>query len=346
MAKIALMFMLDKASLPENFGMKVSVESTASFYDVLLRDVSLTKLAYPDCTAYCLRLFRKPFAVDMLIVEMDLEYHSRDNIARSCRAKAAEILKVKEDQPFFHPDYLHRAMWLPRGVAREEFSTMVASFSGQSNVDPDQLPRLDGRDSWIMSHPDGFILGSKNESDFLRGLVLYSTAMAYQLQLRDFTGRLSQAASTASEQLPGYVRDISRFMAWCYFSNPIQPAARQSWAEYAHLAGNMRFDELEQQLSSKIRYCESLTASAGSDSAPVAGLSAPLLSEPRYDSNNASKESGSRVFNWLLLLVILVGAGVGLLFYTGMLSADEYPQLLPQWLDLFREPAAPAGESG
>ncbi len=330
MAKIALFFLLDRTSLPDNFGMKLSVDTTVPLYDNLMRDISLTKLAYTDSTAYCIQLYKKPFNRDVLVIVKDLEYHTGGNLVESCCKQAAQILTYKGDKPFYHEDYLYRAMWLPRGVQKHEFETLVNSFSGKTDVEPSKLSRLNSRGSWIMDHPDGYIFGSKNENDFLRSVVLYSLAMANHHHLSDSINRLSNAVGTQGEQVVGMLRDINRFKGSFYYRNPVKPSERMDHGEYEHLACRFRFSELEEMLTDKMQAATTLLqlSHEGSDQGRV-HHSNPMKAEQRYAPHREAKESSNfgRLMIILLVLGVLIAGVVALVF-----GGEDTTQLIQSWL--------------
>ncbi|MCW8886241.1 MAG: hypothetical protein OQK12_13470 [Motiliproteus sp.] len=343
MAKIALFFLLDRTSLPDNFGMKLSVEGTAPFYDSVMRDISLTKLAYTESTAYCLRFFKKPFAKDVLVIVKDLEYHTGGKIVESCCKQAEEILKYKSDKLFYHEEYLYRAMWLPRGVQKHEFETLVRSFSGKSDVDISKLSRLDSRGSWIMDHPDGYIFGTKNENDFLRSVVLYSLAMSFHQSLSDAINRLSLAMSTQGDQLPSMLKDVARFSGSYYFRNPVKTGARADNREYDHLAKRFHFAEMEQMLAAKVSNATSLINLRHSESSqtPIPHHSDSMAADVRYPVE-PRRESGqsSGLGRWLLILLLLLALAGGAMV---LLGSEDPVQLLQQLMG--HAPAAPEPSS-
>ena len=332
MAKIALFFLLDSTSLPDNFGMKLSVESTAPFYDPVMRDIRLTKLAYTESTAYCLRLFKKPFAKDVLVIVKDLEYHTGGKIVESCCRQAEEILKFKSDKPFYHEEYLYRSMWLPRGVQKHEFETLVNSFSGKSDIDIGKLCRLDSRGSWIMDHPDGYIFGTKNENDFLRSVVFYALAMSYHHTLSDAANRLSLAMCTPGEQLVTMLRDVARFNGSYYFRNPVKAGARADAREYDHLVKRFNFTEMEQILASKVASATTLVnlrhSESGHAPVPHAHPADAMAAEVRYPREAPPQQRQSSGFGrWLLILLLLVAIAGGAMV---LLGSEDPVQMLQQ----------------
>ncbi len=346
MAKIALFFLLDRARMPENFGMKLSIEATAPLYDTLIRDCRLTKLPFSDSCAFCLRLFHQPFNTDLLIIVKDLDSHSGSNILASCSQQAAEVLDIKADQPFYHGGYLARAMWLPRGVQKQEFSHMLNGFSTHNAADPSDLPRLDSRGSWIMNHPDGFIFGSKNEADFVRGLLLYGLGMAYHYQFSQALNRLSLASGSNAEQLRRLLEDIYRFQGQYYFSNPVRPSERQDSLEYLHLTNSLGLQQLQQQLELKTRQLSALVGLRQVGSVGPSALSEKLVAERReaVDAPEDDRHTAQpRPRRWLFAAVI----GLTLLGASSMLySRGEYPPWLSHWITWSQTLIAPAAEAG
>ncbi|MEH6626915.1 MAG: hypothetical protein V7739_10740 [Motiliproteus sp.] len=336
MAKIALFFLLEHTSLPENFGMKLSTESTASLYDNVMRDISLTKLAYTESTAYCIRLYKKPYNRDVLVIVKDLDYHTGGNLVDSCCKQAAKILEYKGTKPFYHEDYLYRAMWLPRGVQKHEFDTMVNSFSGNADVEAGRLARLNSRGSWIMDHPDGYIFGSKNETDFLRSLVFYSLAMANNHHLSDSLNRLSNAMGTRGDQVEGMLSDIQRFKGSYYFRNPVKPSQRMDYCEYEHLAQRFKFAEIEQMLADKLQAATALLqlSHSGADHSLHHRASKTMKADKRYASTSADSHSepSSNFSRMLMVAILLVAllAGAAALF----LGGDETAQLIRGWFGM------------
>ena len=333
MAKIALIYLLDssKAKLPEHFGMKMAAEKFVHTYDSVLKDCSLSKLAYTDSTAYCLRFFKKPFNTELVVVVKDLDHHGRSNLSDTCRRQAAEILEVKDDSLFFHAEYQNRAMWLPRGVQKQEFTNLVTSFSGSSNISLADMPRLDTPDSWIMNHPQGFITGSKNENDFIRGLILYALGMAYHLHFSNALNRLSFGADVGGDQLNALMQDTYRFKALYYFQNPVLPAHRRDYAEYRHLAQSMNFDTLEPDLDRKLNDIVNLLSIRNGRASISSGVE-QLQSGTRQRQLRYEEEGrGGRRFGTLALVILLFMVGIGSLFLFEY-GLDDARTVVEKWI--------------
>ncbi|OMH38820.1 hypothetical protein [Motiliproteus sp. MSK22-1] len=335
MAKIALIYLLDssKAKLPEHFGMKMAVEKFVHTYDSVLKDCALSKLAYTDSTAYCLRFFKKPFNTELVIVVKDLDHQGRSNLSETCRQQAAEILEVTNDSLFFHPDYQNRAMWLPRGVQKQEFTNLLTSFSGASNISLADMPRLDTPDSWIMNHPQGFITGSKNENDFIRGLILYTLAMSYHLHFSHFLNRLSFGSDAGGDQLNALLQDSYRFKALYYFQNPVLPACRQDRSVYRHLAQSMDFDQLGAELDGKRVDIVSLIGIRQGRATISSGAEVDRLNpgirqrQVRYEEEN----HGGRRFATAVMVILLFLLGITGLFLFEY-GIDDAQQMVEQWI--------------
>lgn len=330
MSKIAFFFVLDKQNLPENFGIKMSLEAIAPLYDTLLRDSSLTKLSYPECTAYCLRLFRKPFHTDVLIVMKDFDYHMGTDIETACVNEARRILDIPNNQGFYHPSTLQRALWLPKGLTRQEFRNLVQHFGKNTEVDPDELTRQDTAGGWLMSHPDGFIFGSKNEGDFLRAMVLNSLGMAYQIQTTRAINQLSVAATTGGSQLPKMVTDLNRFRSQYSFINPVNAGRWAEHTEYRVLSEHLSIPQLSTELDAKINQIFSYMQARQLDTDAVDQIDS-FSAEPRSNAQQTSAPSSElkpafgRTLFALLLLAVLGSAAY-------LLGTDAGRTQLDAWL--------------
>lgn len=334
MAKVAVFFLLDKGRLPENFGMNISMETAAPLYETVSRNCSLTKLVYSDSTAYCLHMFKKPYNTDILVIVKDLEHHSGGNLLEKCRYQAEQILEHKSaDGNFYHQDYAFRAMWLPEGVAKQEFHTLVRSFSGGTEVNIEQMPRLAFPSGWILQHPDGFVVGTKNEADFLRTLLLYALGISYHFQLSRGLKNLSQAAATRGDLLSRVIQDQYQFLAQCYFQNPVIASKRSSYDQYEHLTGLLGLNRLVGELEAKLRYASSSMAAQHQNQNPNPLTAEHRQEQPRISSQaytaDSGSASGSAKLVWVLAGVVVVAAAGWLL-----MSGSGFAQTLRQTVGL------------
>lgn len=343
MAKIALFFVLEKPTLPDNFGIKMSMPSVAPFYESISRDSNITKLNYSGCTAYNFRFFRKPFQTDVLLILKDYDYHTSSDIEENCRRDARGVLDIAPDKDFEDKTYTQRAMWLPKGVTRQEFNNLTAHFSKTTEVDPDNLTREDIPGGWMMMHPDGFILGSKSESDFLKAAACYAISLALQKQSKESIERLSLAAATAGSQLPRLCEDISRFQCQYGFKNPLDTVLRSDAVEFHLLAGKLAVPELLQELNDKVSQAIHLMQSRLMGKGQIDDLE-PFSADSESGHSNRRKmaktdEGQSNHFSRTILAIVILAVAGSVTYLVGTDAGQK------QWHSWTSHPAADSSES-
>ncbi len=343
-AKVALFFLLDssKARVPENYGKQVPVQKVAPFYDSLSQACNFSKLNFPDSTAYALSLFKKPYTTDIMVVVRDLGNATRSQLINSSRQQLAQVLNVGSER-FHLVDYQYRALWLSKGVQRQEFVHMLESFSGELNADPDLLPRMDAQDYWLMNHDQGFIFGGKNEDDFTRAIIFFALAQAYHYQFGLQINRLSASSEQSVEALMGLRLEALRFRAHYFFGNPVKPGDSDAFATYAHIIRSLDLVPVEQELARKINDIGNLVqAKQARAQAPGATESVwPERDRFRTQPNKPGPREVAplapdaipaprrrRWLPWLLILLLVVVALVA-----GVVMLDEGRAALPSWLD-------------
>lgn len=256
MAKVALFFVLEKSTLPDNFGINVSLPAIAPFYESIARDASITKLNYSDFTAYNFRFFRKPFQTDILVIVRDFDHLNSADIETTSSNDARSILELAPNKDFELPAYTQRALWLPKAVTRHEFKGLAAQFTKTPDVDLEKLVAEDTSGGWLMSHPDGFLMGSKSETDFLRVMAFNAMAMAYQVRLEEGLNRLSIGAATANSQLSRLCEDLSRFQCQYCFISPFENTTTRNVTidiyEYGIIAKRLNVPDLLTELDHKV----------------------------------------------------------------------------------------------
>ena len=357
-AKVALFFLLDgsKAATPQNYGMQLPIQKVAPLYDSLNATCRFAKMSFPDSTVYGLSYFKKPFHVDMLVVVRELENFSYNTITSQCQAQLGKILNVKEQ--FFLGDYLHRALWLPRGLQKQEFVNLVGLYSGDAEPKLDKVSRLDARDYWVMNWREGFIFGGRNEVDFSRSLALYGLGMAYHRVMSKAVNQLAQAADSGGDALLGLKVDAARFRAQYHFDNPVRASHTELAEVYEHLGQALRlvplkseFDRKLESITQLINLKQSRSRLGGEGglgdlfrreppegSAAIKGISASKgAPAPRGKAENATRRS-KRPLVVVLLVLGLLAAGYWLL-------PDKYRtqlrQALPSPATLSAPTAAP-----
>ena len=331
-AKVALFFLLDssKAATPQNYGMQLPIQKVAPLYDSLNGTCRFAKMSFPDSTVYGLSYFRKPFHVDMLVVVRELENFSYNTITSQCQAQLAKILNIKEQ--FFHADYLHRALWLPRGLQKQEFLSLISLYSGDADPKLDKVSRLDAKDYWVMNWREGFIFGGRNEADFSRTLALYGLGMAYHRVMSRSVNQLSQAADSGGDALLGLKVDAGRFRAQYHFDNPVRASYTELAEVYEQLVRSLRLTPLKAEFDHKLEAITQLInlkqnrsrlggegglsdlfrRDAPEDSEAGKGMSATKGMPPRiHGESNAPRRK--RPLLWLLLLCGLLAGGYLLL---------------------------------
>ncbi|MEH6473947.1 MAG: hypothetical protein V7752_22230, partial [Halopseudomonas sp.] len=251
-AKVALFFLLDssKAATPQNYGMQLPVQKVAPFYDSLNASSRFAKMSFPDSTVYGFSFFKKPFQTDMLVVLKDLNNVGRKTVEGQCRAQLAKLLNVNE--AFHYGDYLHQALWLPRGLQKQEFLNQLSMATGDAEPNLDGVTRKYIGDNWVMNYRKGYIFGGKSEADFSRSLALYGLGLAYHRQLSLITNRLAQSSELGGDQLSGAKLDACRFSAHYLFDNPVRPAHIDVFDSYQHIVQGLSLDRVEQQFRKKL----------------------------------------------------------------------------------------------
>ncbi|WP_210397455.1 hypothetical protein [Motiliproteus sediminis] len=330
-AKVALFFLLDssKAATPQNYGMQLPIQKVAPLYDSLNGTCRFAKMSFPDSTVYGLSYFKKPFHVDMLVVVKELENFSYATITSQCQAQLAKILNVKEQ--FFHADYLHRALWLPRGLQKQEFVNLVSLYSGDPDPKLDSVSRLDAKDYWVMNWREGFIFGGRNEADFSRSLALYGLGLAYHRVMSKAINQLAQAADTGGDALMGLKIEAGRFRAQYHFDNPVRPSHTELADVYNHMVKSLRLPAVKAEFDLKLEAVTALTQlkqnrsrlggegglgdlfrrdhgdepAAGAIGGATRGAMPPV---PKHKSESHTPRR-RRPLLWILLLLALLAAG-------------------------------------
>ncbi len=332
MAKLALFFVLEKPTLPDNFGIKMSLPAIAPFYESIGRDGSVTKLNFSESTAYNFRFFRKPFQTDILVVVRDFDYHSSADLEAACRKDARGILEVAPNKTFDLEAQVQRALWLPKGVTRQEFNTLVSQFSKTSGVDPEHLVREDTDGGWMMSHPDGFLLGSKNESDFLRAAAFNALAMAYKQQSATSINRLSTVAATGGAQLAKLCEDVSRFQCQYAYQSPLETMKQSAHKEYKLLATHLGVPTLLDELKAKTNQGLCLLQSRLLSTGQVDDFGAQPSSQKAQASSAKPmvfKEAESKPVSRIMLAIVILGVAAAAFYFT---STDAGQRQMDDWL--------------
>ncbi len=244
-AKVALFFLLDssKAAAPQNYGMQLPVQKVAPLYDSLNASSRFAKMSFPDSTVYGFSFFKKPYQTDMLVVLKDLDNSNRKAFESQCHAQLKKLLNVQE--PFFYADYVHQALWMPRGLQKQEFINQLCLATGQAEPDLEGVTRMYFGDNWVMNYRKGYIFGGKSETEFSRSLALYGLGLAYHRQMTLMTNRLAHSADLGGDQLTGAKLEASNFIAHFLFDNPVRPAHLDIYESYQHIAQGLKLDVVE-----------------------------------------------------------------------------------------------------
>lgn len=322
MAKVALFFVLEKPTLPDNFGIHVSLQAIAPFYESIVRDASITKLIYSDFTAYNFRFFRKPFQTDILVIVRDFDHLNSAEIEETCRKDARSVLELGPNKNFDLIAFTQRALWLPKAVTRQEFNGLAKQFTKTADVDLEKLVAEDTNSGWLMSHPDGFLMGSKNEGDFLRVMAFNAMAMAYQFRLEEGLSRLSIGASAGS-QLPRLCEDLSRFQCQYCFYSPFSNSASRNAAidthEYSIIAKHLNLPSLLTELDHKVTQALNLLTSRSISKDPE--LSA--VGHGRSTLPEADSDSSSNTLNRILLTLVIIAVACAAVYFIGTDQGQE-----------------------
>ncbi|MEH6651381.1 MAG: hypothetical protein V7707_15245 [Motiliproteus sp.] len=332
-AKVALFFLLDttKAAAPQNYGMQLPVQKVAPLYDSLNASSRFAKMSFPDSTVYGFSFFKKPHQVDMLVVLRDLSHSSRKIFQAQCQAQLAKLLNVNINEAFHYNDYVHQALWLPRGLQKQDFLSHLCLATGEAEADLDDVSRKYLGDTWVMNYRKGFIFAGKNEADFSRSLALYGLGLAYHRQMSLMTNRLAHSADLGGDASSSIQQEVGSFMAQCLFDNPVRPAHLDTFACYEHIVKGLGLPLVEQQLRKKLNDLVQLgTLKRGREQLGGAGLGESLHTEerqskePKVEANTRQSTSARRV---------VLGVVVGVLITVGLLSLSAEPlALVQQWL--------------
>lgn len=332
-AKVALFFLLDttKAAAPQNYGMQLPVQKVAPLYDSLNASSRFAKMSFPDSTVYGFSFFKKPHQVDMLVVLKDLNSSSRKIFEAQSRAQLAKLLNVNINEAFHYDDYVHQALWLPRGLQKQEFLTHLCMATGEGEADLDHVSRKYLGETWVMNYRKGFIFGGKSETDFSRSLALYGLGLAYHRQMSLMTNRLAQSAELGGDASSSLQQETTSFLAQYLFDNPVRPAHLDTFRCYEHIVTELGLPSVEQQLRKKLSdlaHLSALKRSRGQLGAGDLGESIRAESrqpkEPKVEVNTRQSTSARRV---------VLGVIVGVLITVGILSLSAEPlALVQQWL--------------
>lgn len=332
--KVALFFLLDssKAATPQNYGMQLPVQKVAPLYDSLNSSSRFAKMSFPDSTVYGFSFFNKPFQTDMLVVLKDLRHGGRKTLESQCRVQLAKLLNVSE--AFYYEAYLHQALWLPRGLQKQEFLHNLSMATGEAEPNLEGVTRKYLGDSWVMNYRKGYIFGGKNEADFSRSLALYGLGLAYQRQLTVLSNRLALTSGLGGDQLSGAKLDAYAFSAQYLFDNPVLPAHNDIAEGYQHITQGLQLERLESQCRKKIADLSELVKIKQSRDQIEGGWVDRFRGEHRSaDSGQPSaerraeqKKSSNHALVWVLVTI-------GVLLAVGFVSLPEDPlAALQHWL--------------
>tara|TARA_R110002167_G_scaffold84867_2_gene230461 strand:+ start:430 stop:1449 length:1020 start_codon:yes stop_codon:yes gene_type:complete len=328
--KVALFFLLDssKAATPQNYGMQLPVEKVVPLYESLNATSRFAKINFPDSTVYGFSFFKKPFQTEMLVVLRDLNHGGRKKFEAQCSAQLAKLLDVNE--PFHYADYVHQALWLPRGLQKEEFLTNLRMATGESEPALEGVTRKYIGDSWVMNYRRGYIFGGKSETEFCRSLALYGLGLAYHRQLSLMTDRLAQSVELGGDQLNGAKLDGYRFSSHFLFDNPVRPAHTDVFESYQHISKGLHLDQVEAQFRKKLEDLAQFVRIKRSRDQIDGGWverfrgenRQPTEDKPKNTPKTIESKSGSSGLLWVLLLV------AGLVAAAGYLGLAEQPLAL------------------
>lgn len=331
-AKVALFFLLDssKASAPQNYGMQLPVQKVAPLYDSLNASSRFAKMSFPDSTVYGFSFFKKPYQTDMLVVLKELSNSNRKTFESQCQAQLAKLLKTQG--PFHYADYVHQALWMPRGLQKQDFLNQLSLATGEAEPDLEGVSRKYTGNSWVMNYRKGYIFGGKSESEFSRSLALYGLGLAYHRQMTLMTNQLAHAADQDGDKMNSARLDASHFIAHYLFDNPVRPAHLDIYESYAHIVKELNLTAVELQFRNKLTDLSQLMTIQQSREQLDNSWSNMLRSDSRKPSANAAKapkeeRHSSNYRNVVLALV------AGVLISVGLLSLSQEPlSVLQQWL--------------
>ncbi|WP_421869537.1 hypothetical protein [Motiliproteus sp.] len=323
--KVGLFFLLntDKAKAPSDFGMNMPVSSIAPLYESLEENCRFTKVSYSDCTVYGLSYFSKPYQTDMLVVVRDMDSIGRKHLETQCAFQIAEMLSLNE--PAHYGEYLHQAIWLPRGLQKQEFLNKLNHASGDPEPNLDGVTRKYMGSNWSMNYHRGFIFGGKQEASFARSLVLYGLGLAYHFQLSAMINRLSQMTTLGGDQLNRTQLDVQRFCAQYLFDNPVRARHHEQFENYQLIVKTLDLPRLEQQLRKKMQDLQRLGELKSSRESIEGGLGLGLAAESRPSPGlqNGNGDQPQRGGSNKLLLGALLGivvAAAGLAYSDSLLG--------------------------
>jgi hypothetical protein len=328
-SKVALYFLLDstKAHNPQNYGMQLPVQQVASLYESLNGSCRFAKMSFPDSTVYGFSFFNKPFQTDMLVVLKDLNNLNQKKLVSQCQTQLAKLLNTQG--PFYYANYLHRAVWMPRGLQKQEFINQLCLATGESEPDLEGVARQYLGDTWLMNYHQGYIFGGKHEPEFNRSLALYGLGLAYHRQLSLLVSRMALAAESGEEAQSGVKLDAARFAAQFLFDNPVRPAHQQEFRSYQHIVRGLQLEGLELQFRKKLADLMQLGQVKSAQQQLEGGWSDIFHRDQRKTA--AAKPSAAASSRGLRNLVI--GVIVGTLVAVGLLTLSSDPLALVQsWL--------------
>ena len=250
-AKVAQFFLLDqeRVKAPSDYGMKLPVASVAPFYEVLEESCSFTKISYSNCTVFSFGFFDKANRTHLLAVVRDQDHNSRSLFESKCRARVAELLNT--DEACYDNDYMHMAVWMPRGLKKQEFLDILARASGEPEPNLEGVSRKYLGNTWVMNYHRGYLFGGNHEMEFARTLALYGLGLAYHHRLSGMINRLSKVAGLGGDQLTGALLDIQRFQTQYLFDNPVLGSDEELHQSYHQIVKGLGLDSLERQLRTK-----------------------------------------------------------------------------------------------
>ncbi len=334
--KVALFFLLDssKATTPQNYGMQLQVQKLAPLYESLNSSSRFAKMSFPDSTVYGFSFFNKPFQTDVLVVLKDLSHGGRKNLEKHCHAQLAKLLGV--DEPFYYSEYLHQALWLPRGLQKQEFLNNLSIATGNAEPSLEGVTRKYLGDGWVMNYRRGYIFGGKSEVDFSRSLALYGLGLAYHRQLSMLTDRLAQSSELGGDQLSGAQLDAYRFSSQYLFDNPVRPSHTDISESYQHIVQGLSLDRLESQFRKKLDDLSQLVLIKQGRAQIEPGWTGMFRGEHRKPEDEQLKVKpkekertpgpGNQRLAWIVL-------AVGVLLAGGFMALSEQPlALLQGWL--------------
>ncbi|RDE19742.1 hypothetical protein DV711_12755 [Motiliproteus coralliicola] len=321
--KVGLFFLLntDKAKAPADFGMNLPVSSVAPLYESLEENCRFTKVNYPDCTVYGLSYFSKPYQTDIMVVVRDMDSIGRKHLETQCAFQISEMLSLNE--PVHYGEYLHQAIWMPRGLQKQEFLNTLTHASGDPEPNLDGVTRKYTGSNWSMNYHRGFIFGGKQEACFARSLALYGLGLAYHFQLNSMINRLSQMTSLGGDQLNRAQLEVQRFCAQYLFDNPVRSRHHEQYENYQLIVKTLDLQTLEQQLRKKLQDLQRLAELKSGRESIEGGLGLAAESRPVPEARNGNgDQAGGRGGTKLVLAALLgvVVAAAGLAYSDSLLA--------------------------